>query len=95
MLKLILCIFSGLALAAVMLQLREQRLNLGFEANHLHAQIEATQAELWNQQREIAERTAPNAILATVGKQDLKPESPAAPSHPTVWINDDHNPATE
>jgi cell division protein FtsL len=71
MLKLLICIFSGLLLAVVMLQLRQQRLELNYDANKLHTQIESQQAKLWNQQLQIAVFTAPNAISKTVEGHSL------------------------
>jgi hypothetical protein len=70
MLKLLLCLFFGVATAVVLLQLREQHLNLTFQTNELHNQIEATQAQLWTQQLSIAVCTAPNAIAAEMKDQE-------------------------
>ncbi len=72
MLKLLICISSGVLLAVIMLQLRQQRLELNYQANQLHTQIEAQQSKLWNQQLQIAVYTAPNAISKTVGDHALK-----------------------
>ena len=72
MLKLILCLVAALLLAVLMLQLRQQRLELNHQANLLHNQIEAQQAKLWSQQLQIAVYTAPNAISKTVGEENLK-----------------------
>ncbi|MDP9174992.1 MAG: hypothetical protein M3O30_14190 [Planctomycetota bacterium] len=86
MLKLLLCLICSVATAAVLLQLREQRLNLTYQANKLHNQIEATQAKLWNQQLNIAICTAPNAIAATAKSQDLKLSVPNSPAGKHSWI---------
>ena len=88
MLKLLLCLISGLLLAVLMLHLRQQRLELNHQANRLHNQIEAKQARLWNQQLQIAVYTAPNAIAQTVGAHelDLVPQSPI-PAGPTNWMD--------
>jgi len=72
MLKLLLCLLCGSATAVALLELREQRLNLAFETNKLHNQIEASQGQLWNQQLEIAEATAPDALAAAAKGKDLK-----------------------
>ena len=72
MLKLLLCLIVGLATAVCLLQLRQQRLELNHQANALHDEIEGAQAQLWNQQLQIAVYTAPNAIEKTVGDHDLK-----------------------
>lgn len=87
MLKLILCLSCGVAIAVAMLHLRQQRLELNYQSNRLHNQIEAQQAKLWNQQLQIAVYTAPNAITQTVGSHELNlvPQSPM-PSGPTNWM---------
>ncbi len=77
MIKLILCLVSSIVIAACVLQLRQQRINMNYESNRLHDQLEAGQARLWNQQLQIAVCTAPNAITETVGHHDLKMASPA------------------
>ena len=96
MLKLLLCIFCSALLGAVVLQLRQQRLELNFQTNRLHSQIEQSQSRLWNQQLQIAVYTAPNAISETVGKRDLKmvPQAPL-PAQRTNWIDASADPAAE
>ena len=87
MLKLLLCLAFAVSIAVVMLQLRQQRLELNHQANRLHNQIEAQQAKLWSQQLEIALYTAPNAIQKTVEGKDLK-LVPQSPQHvgPSNWM---------
>jgi hypothetical protein len=96
MLKLLICIFFAALLGAVMLELRQQRLELNFQANRLHTEIEASQSKLWNQQLQIAVYTAPNAISETVGKRDLKmvPQAPL-PAQNSNWIDPANDPAAE
>ncbi len=72
MIKLLICLFAGVALAATTLQLRQQRLELNYQNHKLHNQIEGRQSKLWNQQLQIAVYTAPNSIAQTVGNQHLK-----------------------
>lgn len=72
MLKLLICIFSAAGLAASVLQLRQQRLELGYQNAELHEQIRSHQSQLWDQQLQIAAFTAPNAIANTVNAHDLK-----------------------
>ena len=87
MLKLLLCVAFAVSIAVVMLQLRQQRLELNHQANRLHNQIEAQQAKLWSQQLEIALYTAPNAIQKTVEGKDLR-LVPQSPQHvgPSNWM---------
>jgi len=72
MLKLLLCLLCGSATAVALLELRQQRLDLTFQTNKLHNQIEASQVQLWNQQLSIAVATAPNALAAAARGKDLK-----------------------
>jgi cell division protein FtsL len=85
MLKILICLICTVATAALLLELREQRLNLTYQTNKLHNQIEATQAKLWNQQLNIAMSTAPNAIAANAKSQNLKLSVPNAPSARPTW----------
>src|SRR3954469_6572156 len=88
MIKLLLCLTSSMLLAVLMLQLRQQKLELNHQATKLHNQIEAHQAKLWNQQLQIAVYPAPNAIEKTVGDQQLRlvPRSPL-PASKSNWID--------
>ena len=76
MLKLLLSLISAVAIAACVLQLRQQRLNMSYEVNKLHDCVEASHSRLWNQQLQIALYTAPNAISQTVGQHQLNMVSP-------------------
>jgi hypothetical protein len=67
MLKLLLCLFCALTLGGVLLELRQQRLEISYQANKLHNQIESRQAALWNQQYQISLATAPNTLKQTLG----------------------------
>ena len=87
MVKLLISVIFGLALAAAMLQMRQQYLNLNYQTSRLHGQIEARQADLWSQQLRIAEATAPNAIAAKV-RMDRIPLSPAARPQSKNWLED-------
>jgi cell division protein FtsL len=89
MFKLLISLIFALLLAAAMLQLRQQSLELNYESNRLHGQIEAKQAELWSQQLQIAEATAPNAIAARAKAGGLEmvqptPETPGTPETATA-----------
>ncbi len=96
MLKLLLCILCATAISVVLLELRQQRLELNYQTNRLHSQIEKTQSKLWNQQLQIAMFTAPNAIAKTVGDQDLKmvPQAPS-PVMKSNWIDPANDPNAE
>ena len=88
MLKLLICLISAAVLAGLVLQLRQQRQELGFQNSRLHDQIKDQQGRLWNQQLQIAVYTAPNAIQRTVSNHDLN----MVPQHPlprgrTYWID--------
>ena len=62
MLRLLICILSGFAIAAVVLLLRQQRAQLRHESAVLHAEIVAAQRTLWRQQLQVAADTAPAAL---------------------------------
>ena len=96
MLKLLLCLFSAVTVAFVTLELRQQRLNLNYQTNKLHNQIESRQAKLWNQQLQIAINTAPNAIAKTVGDHEIKmtPRAPL-PAQAARWLEPGNNPDAE
>lgn len=91
MVKLLLCLISGLVLAAVMLQMRHQRLELAHQCNDLHNKIEQVTIRLWNQQLQIAMLTAPSAIEQTVKQHDLElvPSKPFVPAKVDVGGNTD------
>lgn len=82
MVKIVLCLVSFLVLAGLVMQLRQQHLDLSYQTNRLHSRIEAQQAKLWNQQLRIAAYTAPRAIIETVGQHqiDLVPATPLPPA---------------
>ena len=62
-----LCILFGFAvLGALVLQERQQSLELRYRAGQLHRQIQKTQAVLWRQQLQIAEYTSPQ-IMQSMG----------------------------
>ena len=98
MLKILLCLSTSMFLAVLILQLRQQKLELNHEVNQLHNSIESQQSKLWNQQLQIAVVTAPNAIAQTVHTHDLKmvPRSPL-PAQTANWIQqgDESNPDAE
>src|SRR3954462_11583245 len=72
MIKLILCLGCGMLMAVVMLQLRQQELELRHQAAALQQKIQNHQARLWQQQLEISVYTAPNAVTRIIQQQDLK-----------------------
>jgi cell division protein FtsL len=78
MIKLLICLACGMVMAVVMLQLRQQELELRHQAADLQIRIQNHQAKLWQQQLEISVYTAPNAVTKIVQDQDLKlvPEGP-------------------
>jgi cell division protein FtsL len=97
MLKLLICLFATLAISIALLQLRQQRLELNYQANRLHNQIEDRQAKLWDQQLQVAVYTAPNAISRTVGQQklDMVPQTPHPAMKNPNWIDVKNNPDAE
>lgn len=96
MLKLLICLFSAAILGSLVLQLRQQRMELGNQTSALNDQINAQQAKLWSQQLQIAMYTAPNAIQQTVKSHDLNmvAQSPVQ-SDRANWIDVANNPDAE
>ena len=88
MLKLLLCLAAVAAVAVCQVQLRQRRLDLAHDASRLHAQVEARQAELWDQQVRVAALTAPMAVgrSATTHHLDLIPVKPTA-APVTAWVD--------
>lgn len=62
MIRLLLCLGVAVAAGVTLLLLRQQRLQLKYECNRLHAQILDTQRVLWRQQVQVAAGTAPAAL---------------------------------
>ena len=87
MIKLLICLACGMVMAVVMLQLRQQELELRHQAADLQIKIQSHQAKLWQQQLEIAIYTAPNAVTKIVQDQNLKlvPEA-ALPLGAGDWV---------
>lgn len=72
MVKIILALTFSLLLAVLLLQLRQQRMEMNYTTHTLHRDIEKSQAELWNQQLEIAARTSPSAVVTQVNEHGFK-----------------------
>lgn len=88
MLKLLLCMLCATACAMALLELRQQRLHLVYETDKLHNQVQATQAQLWNQQLAIAQATAPAAVAAVVRDKSLKLDVPETGIGHHPWVED-------
>jgi hypothetical protein len=71
MIKLLICLCSGIAISLFTLNLRHKQLELRHQHADLHDRINALQSKLWNQQLQIATFTAPNSIGATVKGQKI------------------------
>ncbi|HZZ41907.1 MAG TPA: hypothetical protein VFE58_03155 [Tepidisphaeraceae bacterium] len=54
MLKLLTCLCAAIAIGVAMLQTRQQHLEINYQINKLHNQIESQQSKLWSQQLQIA-----------------------------------------
>jgi hypothetical protein len=91
MIKLLICLLSGVVLAVFVLQLRQQQLELGHQNADLHDRIKAQQAKLWNQQLQIAVSTAPSAIDKTVSgyKLEMIPQFQPSTLHASAAESDE------
>ena len=72
MLRILICLAAGLALAMVMLLLRQQRLELQNQCNRVHDEMLDTQTRLWRQQVQIAAATAPAALETALARHDAE-----------------------
>lgn len=76
--KLIAVVVFATAVAAVLLGLRQQRLEMMNEMARMHGEINTSRQDVWDLQVKIAERMEPealNAAIARVGLQ-LEPITP-------------------
>jgi cell division protein FtsL len=87
MIKLLICLSSGVVLAVALLQLRQQRLELAHQQTELHDQIKSQESQLWNQQLQIAVYTGPNAMAQTMNSRHLKMASESNSPMPRSWID--------
>ncbi|MDB5326194.1 MAG: hypothetical protein JWM57_1763 [Phycisphaerales bacterium] len=80
MLKLLLCLVGAFAIAAVLLHLRHEKMEINYRINQAHRRLQTLQTELWNQQLQMAIATSPAAVQKTVGEHRLNliPASPIA-----------------
>ncbi|HZL36391.1 MAG TPA: hypothetical protein VFC78_13815 [Tepidisphaeraceae bacterium] len=88
MIKILICLFGGVAVGLFVLNLRHQQLELNHQNAELHDQIKSHQAKLWSQQLQIAELTAPNAINETVKGEQIE-MVPVFASPRGNWIQPD------
>jgi cell division protein FtsL len=99
MLKILLSLLLATLIGVLLLQLRQHRLEINYQTNQLHRQIEAAQSRLWNQQLQIATYTAPNAVFNTVNTEGLNmvPRFPVPPrgTTPTIESAEGINPTAE
>jgi hypothetical protein len=72
MLRLLLALFAGLAIAGTLLMMRQQRLLLQHECNQIHDDMLDMQAQLWRQQVQIATAVAPGALKAVLADHELR-----------------------
>ncbi len=95
MIKLLLCLGSGVVLAVALLQLRQQRLELAHQQTDLHDQIKSQESRLWNQQLQIAVYTGPNAMTQTMNSRHFKMASESNSPVPRSWTQRSETPDAE
>ena len=80
--RLLLCLAVAFAAGVGLLMLRQQRLQLRYECNVLHARMLDLQRTLWRQQVQVAAGTTPAALEQVLGdlaaKDALDAEAAAA-----------------
>ncbi|MEL7239072.1 MAG: hypothetical protein AAGK78_09430, partial [Planctomycetota bacterium] len=72
--RLLLCLLVLTASASVLLLLRQQRIQLRYECDRIHAAMLEVQTDLWNQQLSVATATAPAALDATLASHIQRAE---------------------
>jgi hypothetical protein len=71
MLKLLTCVLVIFGLCLATLLLRQQRQWIGYQLNQVHSKIERTEGELWTQQVQIAQVTAPRQLVETAANKNV------------------------
>src|SRR5690606_12073067 len=84
MLRLLLAIIAGVAIAGTLLLMRQQRLELQHDCNRLHDAMLDEQKQLWRQQVQIAAAVAPGALKAVLADHELR-TAPEGEVSITAW----------
>ncbi len=83
--KMITVVVFAAAVGAVLLGLRQQRLQLMHEMARMHTQMNHSRQDTWDLQVKIAERTQPTELREAIARLNLELE-PITPSDPaTSW----------
>lgn len=76
--KLATLLMIAIVVGAVLLALRQQRLQLMHEMVQVHSQIDRSRQAIWDYQVKITERTEPNRLRDVIARHRLQLE-PAVP----------------
>lgn len=79
--KMITVVVFAAAVGAVLLGLRQQRLQLMHEMTRMHAQMNGSRQDTWDLQVKIAERTQPTELREAITRLNLELE-PITPADP-------------
>ena len=83
--KMITVVVFAAAVGAVLLGLRQQRLQLMHEMARMHAQMNRNRQDTWDLQVKIAEKTQPTELREAIARLNLELE-PITPSDPnSTW----------
>ena len=85
MLRLLLALLAGLAIAGTLLLMRQQRLLLQHECNEIHDEMLVMQTQLWRQQVQIAAAVAPGALKAVLADHELRGTPNGDVASPGPW----------
>lgn len=95
MVRILLCLLVGAGIGITLLMIRQQRLELQYEANELHDRMLETQRQLWRQQVQIAAATAPAALETVLANHAFETEPEDATRElPDEWDVFDADPLT-
>ena len=93
MLRLVMVVVAAAAIGAVVLGLRQQRLQLMHEITKMHGQMNRQRHDIWDLQIRIADRLEPERLRHAVAGADLdvEPITPSSPPGEPVAVADaDH-----
>ena len=91
-LKMLAVILSATLLGAMLLDMRQQRLEAMHEMAELHSRISQLRTSMWNLQGRIASKVEPQQLRAAIERAglNLEPITPAVPQRRTLFVHAAH-----
>ncbi len=85
--RIIIAVVGLLAIAAVLLLLRQQNLRLRHACNVLHAEMFEVEQTLWRQQVQVAAATSPSAVEAVQAMHEARSKQPPREAAVDEWVS--------